>query len=192
MVFGAMINSLGQAATAANTIAKTVEQAFYIPGFAMQTAASTLIGNAYGARSSSQMKRYASLLMPINVCIMFTTGLLLFLFAPFLVDLFSNSPEVIKMGSTVLRMVAVSEPFFGFSIITEGFMFGVGKTKAPFIYNITGMWFIRIVSTFICTQILGFGLISVWACMIAHNMYIFFIYLIVYIRGSWNPLRDAR
>lgn len=190
VAFGTMINSLGQAATAANTIANTVEQLFYIPGFGMQTAASTLIGNAYGARDSKLMKRYASLFMPIEVGIMFIAGLILFLTAPALVDLFSDSPEVISMGSTVLRMVAVSEPFYGFSIITEGFMFGVGKTKAPFIYNIIGMWCVRIVGTYICTQILGMGLISVWACMIAHNMVIFCIYVVIYTRSLWNPLRE--
>lgn len=191
VAYGAMVNSLGQAATAAHTIANTVEQAFYIPGFGMQTAASTLIGNAYGAGDSRMMKRYSSLFIPIEIGLMILSGGALFLSAPLLVDIFSDSPEVIEMGAAVLRMVAVSEPFYGFSIIIEGMMFGVGKTRAPFIYNITGMWCIRIVGTFICTQILGMGLISVWACMIAHNMLIFVIYLIVYIRGSWNPLQDS-
>ena len=71
----------------------------------------------------------------------------------------------------------------------EGLMLGVGKTRPPFVYNITGMWCIRIVGTFICTRFLGMGLISAWACMIAHNMLLFILYLITYIRGSWNPLR---
>ena len=50
-------------------------------------------------------------------------------------------------------MVAVSEPFYGFSIIIEGFMMGVGRTKTPFIYNIIGMWMVRIAGTFLCTQL---------------------------------------
>ncbi len=190
ITFGSMINSLGQASTAAHTIATTVEQLFYIPGFAMQTAASTLTGNAYGARDNRLMKRYASLFVPIQLGLMSMAGVLLFLSAPFMVRIFSDNPQVIEMGSTVLRMVAISEPFFGFSIITEGFMFGVGKTKPPFVFNITGMWCVRIVGTYICTQILGFGLASAWACMIAHNMMLFFIYVVIYTRQLWNPLRD--
>ena len=108
--------------------------------------------------------------------------------APTLMGLFSKSPEVIGLGSVVLRMVAVSEPFYGFSIIIEGMMMGVGKTRAPFVYNLAGMWGIRIVGTFICTQLLGFGLVSAWACMIAHNMLIFGCYTVDCIRGTWNPL----
>ena len=70
-------------------------------------------------------------------------------------------------------------------------MQGVGKTRAPFIYNIIGMWGVRIVGTFICTQMLGYGLVSAWACMIAHNMLMFMLFLMNYIRGSWNPLKNT-
>ena len=109
--------------------------------------------------------------------------------ATLLVDIFSDSPDVIHLGSTVLRMVAVSEPFYGFSIIIEGMMLGVGKTKHPFIFNIIGMWGVRIVGTFICTQLLGFGLVASWACMIAHNLLLFILFLVSYMRGTWNPLK---
>ena len=44
---------------------------------------------------------------------MVVSGSLLFLFAEPLVRLFSRDPEVIRLGTTVLRMVAVSEPFYG-------------------------------------------------------------------------------
>ena len=51
VAFASMINSLGEVATAAHTIANAVESAFYIPGYGMQTAAATLAGNAYGGNS---------------------------------------------------------------------------------------------------------------------------------------------
>ncbi|MGN0659366.1 MAG: MATE family efflux transporter [Emergencia sp.] len=187
--FASMINSIGEAATAAHTIANTVESAFYIPGFGMQSAASTLAGNAYGAGDEKLLKKYASMFIPIEVGLMILTGAALFFSAEPLVGIFSSSDEVIGLGSTVLKMVAVSEPFFGFSIVIEGLMLGVGKTRRPFVYNITGMWFIRIAGTYVCTQILGMGLISAWACMISHNMYLCLLYLITYRREIWNPFR---
>ena len=189
VVFAAMINSLGEVATAAHTIANTVESAFYIPGYGMQTAAATLSGNAYGAGDRERMKSLTNMFLPIEIVLMILSGAALFFSAPVLMSLFTKSTAVIALGSTVLRMVAVSEPFYGVSIIVEGLMLGVGKTRPPFVYNITGMWCIRIVGTFICTRFLGMGLISAWACMIAHNMLLFILYLITYIRGSWNPLR---
>ena len=188
VAFASMINSLGEVATAAHTIANTVESAFYIPGYGMQTAAATLAGNAYGAKDNKRMKDLSSMFIPIEIGLMIISGASLFLAAPSLMRLFSSSEEVVHLGATVLRMVAVSEPFYGFSIIIEGMMQGVGKTRQPFVYNIAGMWGIRIVGTFICTQVLSFGLVSAWSCMIAHNLLLFVLFLISYLRGTWNPL----
>ena len=192
VAFAAMINSLGEIATAAHTIANTVESAFYIPGYGMQTAAATLAGNAYGAGDKKRMNDLAAMFIPIEIILMIISGGALFALAPALVGIFSTDAAVIHLGTTVLRMVAVSEPFYGFSIIVEGMMQGVGRTKEPFRYNICGMWGVRIVGTYICTKLLGFGLVSAWACMIAHNMLVFSLFLRCFISGRWNPLNKLQ
>ncbi len=189
VAFAAMINALGYVSTTAHTVANTVESLFYIPGYGMQTAAATLTGNAYGAGDARRMKALARMFIPIEIALMVVSGALLFAFAPMLVGLFSTDAQVIALGTTVLRMVAVSEPFYGFSIIVEGMMQGVGRTKQPFIFNIVGMWAVRILGTWICTTFLGLGLISAWACMIAHNLLLFLLFLWCYVRGTWNPLK---
>ena len=188
VAFAAMINSIGEVATAAHTIANTVESAFYIPGFGMQTAAATLAGNALGARDDKRIGDLARMIIFIEVALMLLSGSLLFVFAPDMMRLFSRDPEVISLGAVVLRMVAVSEPFYGVFIVIEGMMQGMGNTLMPFIFSITGMWGIRILGTFICTQLLGMGLISAWACMIAHNMLLFVMFMICYLSGRWNPM----
>ena len=192
VAFAAMINSLGEVATAAHTIANTVESAFYIPGYGMQTAAATLAGNAFGANDRQRMKDLTAMFIPIEFFLMILSGGALFFAARPLVDIFSDSAEVIALGTSVLQMVALSEPFYGFSIIIEGMMLGVGNTKRPFAYNIIGMWGMRIVGTFLCTQVLGLGLVAAWACMIAHNMLLFVLYLYSHLTNSWNPLEVKR
>ena len=188
VAFASMINALGDVATAAHTIANTVESAFYIPGYGMQTAAATLAGNAYGARDRQRLNELARMFIPIEVILMILSGGVLFVAAPALMGIFSKSPEVIDLGTTVLRMVAVSEPCYGFSIIIEGMMLGVGNTKEPFFYNILGMWGIRIVGTFLCTYVFGGGLVAAWGCMIAHNLLLFALFFICWLRGRWNPM----
>jgi putative MATE family efflux protein len=189
VAFASMINSLGEVATAAHTIANTVESAFYIPGFGMQTAAATLAGNAYGAQDRHRMKELARMFIPIEVTLMILSGGALFFLAPSLVGIFSKSQEVTLLGITVLRMVALSEPFYGVSIIIEGMMQGMGRTVLPFLFNIMGMWGIRIVGTFLCTKLFGMGLVSAWACMIAHNLLLFVMFLVCYLTGQWNPMK---
>lgn len=187
VAFASMINALGDISTAAHTIANTVESMFYIPGYGMQTAAATLAGNAYGAGDGKRLRALSRTIIPLEVSLMIFSGGMLFIFAPFLMQIFSKDPLVISLGTTVLRMVALSEPFYGVPIVIEGMMQGVGKTVAPFVYNILGMWCVRIVGTFICTRLLGFGLVSAWGCMIGHNLLLFVLFSIHYLTGRALP-----
>ena len=188
VAFAAMINALGETATAAHTIANTVESAFYIPGYGMMSAAATLTGNAIGARDEDRRRDTARLIFLCEIGMMLLSGALLFAFAPGMVGLFSRDETVVTLGSSVLRMVALSEPFYGVSVVIEGMLQGAGKTKAPFVFNILGMWGVRIVGTFVCTGLLGMGLVSAWGCMIGHNMLLFALFLWYYLRGDWKTI----
>ena len=192
VAFAAMINALGEISTAAHTVANTVESAFYIPGYGMQAAAATLTGNCLGAGDEQKRRGLARLIILLEVGLMLLSGSLLFAFAPAMAGIFSRDPAVIALGSTVLRMVACSEPFYGVSIVVEGMLQGAGKTRAPFVFNILGMWGVRILGTWICTTQLGFGLVSAWGCMIGHNLLLFALFLVYYLRGRWNPLREGK
>ena len=105
-----------------------------------------------------------------------------------MVRIFSSDPEVITLGTTVLRMVAISEPFYGASIIMEGMMQGMGRTLLPFVASVTGMWAVRIIGTFICTQMLDLGLVSAWACMILHNLLLFVTFAVYYVTHRKNMI----
>ena len=187
VVFASMINSLGEVATAAHTIANTVESAFYIPGFGMQAAAATLAGNAWGARDKARIGELTRLIIPLEVAMMVVSGGLLFAFAPQMMSIFNKDLAVITLGATVLRMVALSEPFYGVSIILEGMMQGMGNTVKPLVLNIAGMWGIRIVGTFICIQFFDMGLVSAWACMIGHNLLLFAAFVLLGLTGRLMP-----
>lgn len=187
VAFASMINSLGDTSTAAHTIANTVESAFYIPGYGMQTAAATLAGNACGARDKERLQNLAGTIIPLVVVLMILSGGLLFIFAPQLMLLFSKDSEVIELGTAVLRMVAVSEPFYGVPIVIEGIMQGSGKTVTPFVFNVLGMWCVRILGTFVCTQLLSYGLVAAWGCMIGHNLLLFVLFIVHYATGRWKP-----
>ncbi len=190
VAFASMINALGEVATAAHTIANTVESAFYIPGYGMQAAAATLTGNALGAKDRQRMKDLAKLLILVEVLLMVLSGSLLFVFAPDMMGIFSKDSEVIRIGAAVLQMVALSEPIYGVSIIIEGMLQGEGNTKTPFVFNIVGMWGIRIVGTFICTKLLSMGLISAWGCMIGHNVLLFIMFMVYYIMKNKKQDRE--
>ena len=74
VAFASMINSLGDISTAAHTIANTVESAFYIPGYGMQSAAAILAGNAYGEKNEAKLKTLSRMMIPIEIILMILSG----------------------------------------------------------------------------------------------------------------------
>lgn len=189
VVFASLVTGLGTVAFAAHSIALTVEQAFYIPGYGMQTASATLAGNAIGANDQRRLQALTRMLITMILVVMTASGALLFLFAPQLLSIFTKEHEVIALGTVVLRMVAVSEPMFGVLVILEGIFNGVGDTVKPFYYALFSMWGVRVFLTFLCVHVFHLGLYAVWGCMIANNVCLGSLFIIRYFRGEWNPLR---
>ena len=188
VAFASMINGLGTISTAAHSIANTAESAFYIPGYGMQTAAATLAGNCYGARDKARMKRLSRMLIALEIALMILSGASLFIWAERLMGVFTRDAAVIALGARVLRMVALSEPIYGVAVILEGIFQGVGDTKSAFVFNILGMWGVRILGTWIMLRRFGGGLTAAWGCMIAHNLLLGALLTARYLRGRWNPL----
>ena len=187
VAFSSMINSLGEVSTAAHSIANTAESAFYIPGWGMQTAASTLIGNAYGERDAKKLQGLSRMLLSLEFIVMTVSGTVLFFGAKALMGIFTPDNEVVKLGAKVLRMVAISEPVYGIAIIIEGIFNGIGDTFHSFIFNTAGMWGVRILGTYVFVIVLHHGLTAAWACMIAHNVALGIMLSVKYLRGRWRP-----
>ena len=188
VAFASLINSVGTVATAAHSIANTAESAFYIPAYGIQAAASTLSGNASGMRDRDYMRSVTKTLLILEPALMTASGLTLFLLAERMMALFTPDAQVIRLGTVVLRMVAVSEPLYGIAVVLEGIFLGVGDTVYAFYCNIAGMWGVRVLGTLITVRFMGLGLPAAWGCMIAHNILLFILFTLHYRSGKWNPL----
>ena len=190
VVFSAQVSALGKTALATHSIALTAEQAFYIPGYGMQAAASTLSGHALGERNERRLDSVSRTILLISVGLMTITGALLFAFPDFMMSIFTTDAAVISGGAVILRIVACSEPLYAAMIIFEGIFHGVGQTKYPFVVSLITMWGMRILGTLICVRLLGFGLPAVWLCMVGDNVSRAILLGIRYFSGRWKLSLD--
>ena len=188
VAFASIINGLGTVSAAAHSIANTAESAFYIPGYGIMSAASTLSGQAYGMKDREYMRAITRTLLQLEFCMMLISGTALFLLSEGMMGMFTPDQEVIRLGTTVLRMVAISEPLYGIAIVLEGIFQGVGDIRFAFFCNIVGMWGLRVIGTNIAVRAFDGGLTAAWACMIAHNISLCLLFTYHYKSGKWNPL----
>ena len=170
IVFAGMVSGMGTIIFAAHSIAVAAEQIVYIPGYGLRAATSTLIGNALGEGNTAKLSATRKMAILMTMVIMLVNGILLFLFAYPFMQIFTNSTEVVIIGSKMLKLVSFSEIFFGLMIVLEGISYGMGQTKHIFVCESFSMWGVRIVGTFLCVKIFGLGLTAVWICMIADNI----------------------
>lgn len=186
VIFGAQVASLGTIATASHSISLTVEQAFYIPGYGLQAATSTLIGNAVGKKDEEEMRQVHRAALLVTVSLMSAMAVLLFLFPDVLLRIFTPDERIVELGSVLLRIVAVSEPLFAVLIVTEGVFMGLGETKAPVIIATLSVWLVRTGGTVLTIGLLGGGVEWAWICMVADNVTRCALLNVWYKVGSWR------
>lgn len=181
VVFASMVSGMGTTVFAAHSIAVTAEQMFYIPGYGLRTATSSLVGNALGEGNVKKRTEVEKQSIVFSVLMMVVTGCILFIVSLPLMRMFTPVEEVAEIGARMLRIVAFTEPFYGLMIVTEGIFYGSGKTKEVFFVETFSMWGIRILLTSFVTGVWMLGLAEVWYCMIADNLFkslgLFAIYL---------------
>lgn len=168
--FAGMVSGMGTSIFAAHSIAVTAETIFYIPGYGLRTATSTLVGASLGEKNQQKFECISQISVILTVAMMCVSGLVLYATSLPLMHLFTNSENVAVLGAAMLRMVAFSEPFFGLMVVVEGIFYGLGKTRYAFFVESFSMWGIRIFATFICVKLCHLDLRAVWLCMIADNV----------------------
>ena len=138
------------------------------------------------------MRDVTRVLLALEVAMMTVSGAALFLLSDWMMRLFTPDPAVIRLGATVLKMVAVTEPLYGVAVVLEGIFEGVGDMLYAMVCNIIGMWGLRVLCTVVAVRAFGGGLTAAWGCMIAHNILLFVLFVLRYRSDRWNPLARGK
>ena len=120
------------------------------------------------------------------------TASALFLGAGVLARLFTPDEAVIAETVRVLRIVAVSEPFFALSIVYSGALRGAHDVRFPMLVCLGSMWGVRAVLAPIFIFALDLGLAGVWTAMALDLTVRGVICTLRWRRGRWQVLSGLR
>lgn len=158
-----IVAPLGPISIAANAFAITAESFCYMPGYGLEEAATTLVGQSLGASRKHIARQFARITIWMAAAIMTFLAVLMFFFARELMTLLSSDPDVIALGAKVLRIEAFAETFYAVSIVAYGACVGAGDTLIPTALNFASMWVVRIGLAFYLTP--RYGLVGYWIAM---------------------------
>jgi len=144
------VSIFGDQAVAGYGAAVRFEHLFSLPVIGLNTAVISIAGQNYGARRFDRIKDVYSKAIFIGVVIMCISGVLLYIFAEPIIRIFSSDFEVIKYGSTYLKIVAFIGPIYPVFFISHALFTALKKTFLIFYSNLfrmvifpfTMVWFI--------------------------------------------------
>lgn len=163
------IASMGTTVVAANSVYSTAESISYMPAFAFATAATTLVGQALGAKKPQLAIRYTNYTNAIGAFIMVLAGVGLYVFAEQLVSIITPDPNAIALAAKCLRIVAFIQPIQSLAWVYAGALRGAGDTKWPFYITASCNWLIRTLGATLCVRVFHMGLPEAVVCMCADN-----------------------
>lgn len=178
-----IVAPLGVMAIAANSFAVTAEALCYMPGYGISDAATTLVGQSYGARRSELARQFGYLTVGLGMAVMTFMGVVLWFGAPAVMALLSPVAEIQELGVSALRIEAWAEPMFAASIVAYGVMVGVGDTLIPAIMNFSSIWLVRLPIAALLAPTMGLD--GVWIAMCVELCFRGSIFLFRLIKGSW-------
>lgn len=178
-----IVAPLGVMAIAANAFAVTAESLCYMPGYGISEAATTLVGQSYGAKRQDLAKRFGYITVGMGMVTMTVMGVVMYIFAPEVMSLMSPVRDIIDLGASALRIEAFAEPMFAASIVAYGVMIGVGDTVIPAVMNFSSIWIVRVsLAAWLAPTM---GLDGVWLAMCIELCFRGVIFLWRLISGAW-------
>ena len=167
MLYMRCISTMGTASVAAHHLAVQAESFSYMPVSGIQIAVQTLMSQSMGAKRFDDGEKFAKFSGKIGFIYGVLAGVIMFFFGRPIMSIFISDENIIKIGASLLKIVAFGEAVQALDIVYSGCLRGIGDTKRPFYIGLTGIWGIRIVGCLICTFVLNLKIHAAWVIMLA-------------------------
>ncbi len=181
-----MLAGLGNHVVAAHSYANTAESICYMPINGFGVAATTIVAQWLGAGNANKAIELGNKCIKYACEIMAVCAVLMFIFAPQLVGIFTTDEQAIAMAAQALRVQAFAELFVAVTNTVSGILRGAGDTKFSSVMSMVGMWGVRVPLAFILIKFFGFGLLGVWFPMALDWTMRCLLMTIRYRRGKWK------
>ena len=189
MIFVKVVAGLGTLTFAAHQICLSILGLSFTPGQAFGIAASSLVGRSLGEGMPGKADEYGKEARRIGSIISSIMAIILFVFGPQLVGLYTKDPEIIRKSSIALKIIAVVQPFQSSQLILAGALRGAGDTVWPLVSAFIGVIGVRLILAYILVTTLGFGLSGAWIAVFVDQ---FIRWVLIYLRygtGKWKYIK---
>lgn len=154
----------GTYGAAALAIGFQVESLIFMPGLALNVAATTLVGQALGYWQPHEARRRGNVAMGLGLVVMIVLAIPIILFAPAIIRLFDPSahPALLKIGTAYFHINTVVLPLSAVAMVANGALRGAGDTVPGLISTAFTRALVAVGLAWLLAFPLQMGSIGVW------------------------------
>jgi putative MATE family efflux protein len=183
------MTSVSTAAVAAYAIGNQTERVLHRTSLSFGTTATALVGESLGAGKPDEAELRGWTTLLIAVLTMLVLGIPTLLLAPRLMTLFTDAPDVIRIGTVYLYATVLAEPFMCASIASAGSLRAAGNTLPALYYTLISQWLIRLPVAYLLAFPLGYDVHGLWAALVVFSVLQSLLTARKFARGEWKTMK---
>ncbi len=189
LVYTRIVATLGTDQLAAHSVALRSLEISILPGFALGTAATALVGQNLGAGRPEMAEAIARRTAAFAVGTLVVMAMLQFALAPHIVRIFSSDPAVVDTGTKLLRVFAFALPGMALHASLAGALRGAGDVKYVLGTFTFSAWCIRVPIAAFTVLVLGLGAPFAWLGAVIENWTRAGLIVRRFRQGRWREMR---
>ena len=189
LVYTRIVARLGTEQLAAHSLALRSLEIAILPGFALATASTALVGRYLGAGMPDVAEAVAKRARAFAFFTLCVLGVLQFIFAPYIVRIFVDDPAVVSTGAKLLRVFAFALPAMGIHSSTSGALRGAGDVRFVLGTFTLTAWGIRVPIAAFMVIVLGLGAPFAWTAAVVENWVRAVLVTRRFMQGKWKNMR---
>jgi putative MATE family efflux protein len=162
------IVQFGTFAMTANAIASSIATFLQMGSATLSVVIVTVVGQCIGGKDVSDARKFIRSFLWLNFAISLLFMAIIMPLFPFLMRMYAVPEEIVPTILTLVLILGITQPFiWGHAFLTTAALRAAGDAKFTSVASLISMWLFRIIMGYVFGVTLGFGVVGIWAAMVA-------------------------
>lgn len=184
-----ILASFGSVTVAGYTIAIRILVFSILPSWGMSNAAATLVGQNLGANKPDRAEKSVWMAAVVNMIFLGLVGVVFYSFSEYLVKIFTDDTEIIKIGAQCLRIISYGYLAYAVGMVVTQSFNGAGDTVTPTFINVLCFWIVEIPLAYFLAIQLGWMQDGVFYSIVVAESLLGLVGFILFKRGKWKQTK---
>jgi putative MATE family efflux protein len=181
-----IISHFGSEAVAGYTISIRIIVFTILPSWGISNAAATLVGQNLGAQQPDRAEKSVWKCAFYNMLFLLGMSIMFFIFADFLVRIFSSEAPVVQHGVTALRFICTGYIFFAYGMVVSQAFNGAGDTRTPTVVNFFCYWMVQIPLAYLLAILTPLEIKGIYLAILTAEIFLAITVVIIFRKGKWK------